>query len=136
MLEAKDSYFPLSDTNTSGLRENEAEYKRVKSDFLRVARQNRRRSELSKSESSRSPSPIPRQSSRRLRNLPKFKIAKFYPTDVELWFNQIETQFDLHDITDDDERYRLTCAALLGEVASEMRDVSLQPFPNHKYSIP
>ena len=25
---------------------------------------------------------------------------------VELWLNQIKTQFDLHQITDNDERYR------------------------------
>ena len=110
-----------------------AEYKRVKSDFLRVARQNRRKSELLRSESSRSPSPIHRQSSWRSRNLPKFKIATFYPNDVELWFKQIETQFDLYDITDDDERYRLTCAALSGEVASDVQDVLLQPILSHKY---
>ena len=42
----KDSYFPLSDPSKSALRENEAEFKRVKADFLRVARQNRRRSDL------------------------------------------------------------------------------------------
>ena len=106
----------------------------MKSDFLRIARQNRRRSELSRSKSSRSPSPIHRRSSRRSRNLPKFKIATFYPTNVELWFNQIETQFDLHDITDDDECYQLTCATLSGKVASDVRDVLLQPFPNHKYN--
>ena len=52
---------------------------------------------------------------------------------MELWFNQIETQFDLHQITDDDERYRLTCAALSGEVTSDVRDVSSQPFLTHKY---
>ena len=52
---------------------------------------------------------------------------------MELWFNQIETQFDLHQITDDDERYRLKYAALSGEVASDVRDVSLQPFLTHKY---
>ena len=52
---------------------------------------------------------------------------------MELWFNQIETQFDLHQITDDDERYRLKCAALSGEVASDVRDVILQPFLTHKY---
>ena len=52
---------------------------------------------------------------------------------MELWFNQIERQFDLHQITDDDERYRLTCAALSGEVASDVRDVLLQPFLTHKY---
>ena len=68
---------------------------------------------------------------RRSPNLPKFKIATFYATDVELWFNQIETQFDLHHITDDDERYSLTCAALSGEVASDVRD--LQPFCTNKY---
>ena len=37
-----------------------------------------------------------------------FKIATFYATYVELWFNQIETQFDLHQIHDDDEKYSLT----------------------------
>ena len=57
----------------------------------------------------------------------------FSPTDVELWSNQIETQFDLHEITDDDEKYRLTFAALSGEVASDDRDVLLQPFLTHKY---
>ena len=50
-----------------------------------------------------------------------------------MWFNQIETQFDLHQITDDDVRYRLTCAALSGEVASDIRAVLLQPFFTHKY---
>ena len=49
---------------------------------------------------------------------------------MELWFNQIEAQFDL---TDDDERYRITCAALSGEVASDVRDVLLQHFLTHKY---
>ena len=52
---------------------------------------------------------------------------------MELWFTQIDTQFDLHQITDDDERYRLTCAAVSGEVASDVRDVLLQPFLTHKY---
>ena len=80
-----------------------------------------------------SPSPRRRQPPRRSTNLPKFKIATFYATDVELWFNQIETQFDLHQIYDDDERYSLTCAALSGEVAFDMRDVLLQPFRSHKY---
>ena len=49
---------------------------------------------------------------------------------MELWFNQIETQFDLHQITDDDERY--TCAALSGKVSSDVGDVLLQPFLTHK----
>ena len=65
--------------------------------------------------------------------MPKIKIAPFCANDVELWFNQLETQFDLHDITDDDERYRLTSAALSGEVTSDVRDILLQPFLNHIY---
>ena len=51
---------------------------------------------------------------------------------MELWFNQIETQFDLYHIMDDDERYILTCAALSGEAASDVGDVLLQPFRIHK----
>ena len=114
------------------LKDTDAEFKRLKADFLRIAR-NRRRRDISRSESSRSPSPLQRRTQGRSTNLPKFKIAAFYPTDVELWFNQLETQFDLHKITDDDERYRLTCAVLSGEVASDVRDVLLQPFLTHKY---
>ena len=110
----------------------DSEYKKLKADFARIARSRRQHSH-SKSESSRSPSPFRRQSLQRSTNLPKFKIATFYATDVELWFNQIETQFDLHHITDDDERYSLTCAELSGEVASDVRDVFLQPFRTNKY---
>ena len=128
----QDLLFHMSDASKSAARENDEEFRRVKDDFLRVARQHRRR-EISRSESSRSPSPIRRRSSRRSKNLPKFKIAPFYANDVELWFNQLETQFDLHDITDDDERYRLICAALSGEVASDVRDILLQRFLSHKY---
>ena len=128
----KDSYYPVSDENAVGLRDTDAEFRRLKADFLQIAR-NRRRRGLSRSDSSRSLSPVRRQPPRRSANLPKFKIATFYTTDVELWFNQIETQFDLHQITDNDERYRLTCAALSGEVASDVRDVLLQPFLTHKY---
>ena len=67
------------------LKDTEAGYKRVKSDFLQIAQNHRRQSELSRSESSRSPAPAHR------RNIPKFKIATFYPTDVELWFDQTMT---------------------------------------------
>ena len=90
----KDSYYPMSDENAAELRDTDAEFRRLKADFLRIAR-NRRRRGLSRSDSSRSPSPVRRQPPRRSANPPKFKIAIFYSTDVELWFNQIETQFDL-----------------------------------------
>ena len=38
----KDSYYPLGAEYTSMLKETEAEYNRVKSDFLRIARDHRR----------------------------------------------------------------------------------------------
>ena len=59
----KDSYFHMSDASKSAVRENEEEFRRVKADFLTIARQNRKR-DLSRSESSRSPSSIRRRSSR------------------------------------------------------------------------
>ena len=128
----KDNYYQDSEENQVRFREADDEYQRLKEDFARIAR-NRRTRHHSRSDSSKSPSPRRRQPPRRSTNLPKFKIATFYATDVELWFNQIETQFDLHQIHDDDERYSLTCAALSGEVASDVRDVLLQPFRSHKY---
>ena len=128
----KDSYFLASEADEEQFRAADSEYRKLKSDFERITRSRRQRSH-SKSDYSRSPSPVRRQRMRCSANLPKFKIATFYATDVELWFNQIETQFDLHHITDDDERYSLTCAALSGEVASDVNDVLLQRFRTNKY---
>ena len=128
----KDDYHQDSEYNEVRFREADEEYQRLKADFARIARA-KRMSSHSRSDSSRSTSPLGRQSQRRATNLPKFRIATFYASDVELWFNQIETQFALHQINDDDERYSLTCAALSGEVASDVRDVLLQPFRSHKY---
>ena len=129
---SKDSYFQASEEDEAQFKEADTEYRRLKADFARIARTRWQRNR-SKSESSRRPSPVRWQPLRRSTNLPKIKIATFYSTDVELWFNQIETQFDLHQITDDDERYNLTCATLSREVASDVRDVLLQPFLTHKY---
>ena len=56
----KDLYFPMSDEDTAELRNTDAEFRRLKADFLRIAR-NRRRGGLSRSESSRSPSLVRRQ---------------------------------------------------------------------------
>ena len=125
----KDSYHPDSEDNEVRFREADEEYQRLKADFARIAR-DRRLNSHSRSDSS---SPLGRQPQKRATNLPKFRIATFYASDVELWFNQIETQFALHQIDDDDERYSLTCAALSGEIASDVRDVLLQPFRSNKY---
>ena len=70
----KDSYYPMSDEDTAELRDTDAEFRRLKADFLRIAH-NRHRKGLSRSESSRS---------RHSTNQQKFKIATYYSTDVEL----------------------------------------------------
>ena len=128
----KYSYHPDSEDNEVQFRAADEEYQRLKADFARITRDKRLNSH-SRSDSSRSSSPLGRQPQKRSTNLPKFRIATFYASDVELWFNQIETQFALHQIEDDDERYSLTCAALSGEIASDVRDVLLQPFRSNKY---
>ena len=104
----KYNYYQDSEENEIRFGEADDEYQRLKVDFARIVR-NRRTRHHSRNDSSKSPSPRRRQSPRRSTNLPKFNIAKFYATDVELRFNQIETQFDLHQIHDADERYSLTC---------------------------
>ena len=96
----KYSYFLASEEDEAQFKAADSEYRRLKADFARIAR-TRRQQNRSKSESSRSPSPVGRQ--------------------------------PLHQIMDDDERYSLTSAALYGEVASDVRDVFLQPFLTHKY---
>ena len=122
----KGNYHLDSEDNDVRFREADEEYQRLKA-------RARRMNSHSRSDSSRSSSPLGRQSQKRATNLPKFRIATFYASDVELWFNQMETQFALHQINDDDERYSLTCAALSGEIASDVRDVLLQPFRSNKY---
>ena len=67
----KDSYFPLSN-DASELKDTEAEYKRVKSDFLRIAQNNRRQRYFSRSKFSKSLSPVQHRSSRCSHNLQKF----------------------------------------------------------------
>ena len=100
----KDNYYQDSEDNEVRFREADEEYQRLKADFARISR-SRRMSCHSRSDLSKSPSPLRRQPQGRSTSLLKFKIATFYATDVELWFNQIDTQFALHQINDDDERY-------------------------------
>ena len=77
----KDDYHPDSQDNEVRFREADEEYQRLKADFAK------RMTSHSRSDSSRSSSPLGRQSQRRATNLPKFRIATFYASDVELWFN-------------------------------------------------
>ena len=121
----KDDYRQDSEDNEVRFREADEEYQHLKADFARIARA-KRMSSHSRSDSSRSTSPLGRQSQRHATNLPKFRIATFYASDVELWFNQIETQFALHQINDDDERVQLNlrCTFGRGRIGCEGRATS------------
>ena len=77
----KDNYYQDSEDNEVRFREADEEYQCLKE--AQIARA-RRTSHHSRSNSSKSPSPLRRQHQRRSTNLPKFKIATFYDTDVEL----------------------------------------------------
>ena len=81
----KDNYYLESEENEVCFLEADNEYQRLKEDFARSAR-NRRTRHHFRSDSSKSPSPRRRQPPRRSTNPPKFKIATFCATDVELWF--------------------------------------------------
>ena len=71
----KDDYRQDSEDNEVRFREADEEYQRLKADFARIARAKRMTSH-SRSDSSRSSSPLGRQSQRRATNLPKFRIAE------------------------------------------------------------
>ena len=58
-----DSYFLASEADKDQFRAADSEYRKLKADFEQIARSRRQRSH-SKSESSRSPSPVRRQSLR------------------------------------------------------------------------
>ena len=64
----KDNYHQDSEDNEVRFREADEEYQRLKADFARIARA-RRMSPHSRSDSSRSPSPLGRQSQRHSTNL-------------------------------------------------------------------
>ena len=68
----KDSYYPMSDENASEFNDTDAEFKRLKADFLRIAR-NRRRSNISRNESFRSPSPLQQRTQRNQLIFPSLK---------------------------------------------------------------
>ena len=79
----KDNYYQDSEDNEVRFQEADEEYQRLKADFAQIARA-RRTIPHSWSDSSKSPSPLGRQSQSGSTNLPKFRIATFYATDVEL----------------------------------------------------
>lgn len=61
------------------------------------------------------------------------RIPPFWPEDPEVWFAQVENQFDLAKITTDDTKYSHVAGNLEARYAKEIRDVLTNPPPTGKY---
>ena len=55
------------------------------------------------------------------------KLPPFWPGDPELWFAQVEAQFDLRGITAQTTKFSYVMASLTQEFAHKVRDVLLHP---------
>lgn len=62
------------------------------------------------------------------------RIPAFWPEGPELWFAQIEGQFALGGINDDDTKYSYVLAKLEPKQAREIRDVITRPPTTNKYA--
>jgi len=62
------------------------------------------------------------------------RIPSFWPDDPELWFAQLEGQFALSIITDDDVKYGYVLSKLEPRQAREIKDVITNPPSSNKYS--
>lgn len=61
------------------------------------------------------------------------KIPPFWPEDPELWFAQVESQFQISRITNDDTKYGYVAGNLEARYAREVRDVLTDPPVHEKY---
>lgn len=62
------------------------------------------------------------------------RIPPFWPKDPKLWFSQLEGQFALGAVTDDDVRYGYVLFKLEPRQAREIKDVITNPPSSNKYA--
>src|SRR5436309_6875147 len=61
------------------------------------------------------------------------RIPPFWPDEPELWFAQLEGQFSLGRINDDEMKYAYAISKIEPKQAREVKDVITNPLANHKY---
>ncbi|XP_011687080.1 PREDICTED: uncharacterized protein LOC105449522 [Wasmannia auropunctata] len=61
------------------------------------------------------------------------RIPNFWAEEPELWFAQLEGQFALLNVTEDDAKYAFVLARIEPKQAREIKDLITQPPLTHKY---
>ena len=68
-------------------------------------------------------------------NKPPFHLPAFNTADPKLWFLQVEDQFTLHNIHDENVRYTIVSSALPHEILAHVRDIIGQRPLHNPYTI-
>ena len=63
------------------------------------------------------------------------KIPPFWARDPELWFRQVESQFALSGITNDDTKFHYVTGNLDARYAEDVRDILVDPPETGKYQL-
>ncbi|CAN8000248.1 unnamed protein product, partial [Ixodes hexagonus] len=63
------------------------------------------------------------------------RLPAFWPADPQLWFAQVESQFVLRRITDQNTKFHHVVSALSSADAAEVRDIIIAPPPVAPYDV-
>ena len=77
--------------------------------------------------------PPPASNAHMLTTTVQLKLPPYWPSDPQLWFAQVEAQFNTRRITSQATRFDYVIASLAPEVAHEVRDLLLKPPTAHQY---
>ena len=58
------------------------------------------------------------------------QICPFWPTDPQIWFAQVEVQFNTHDISSERTKVNHIVASLMPEYTQEVCNLILSPLPS------